>query len=159
MKPISDQPIHIREGILQSWATARLPLLRQLYRSFTMLTKQTWIRTTPTLHRILGMPRVPTGMVPGKGFDYEFVQFPPGDGTETMETDVVIVGSGCGGGVCAKNLAEAGHRVIVVESGYHWTPDHFPMTEGNGWYNLFLNGSFLSCEFVAVASRCCVSRN
>jgi choline dehydrogenase-like flavoprotein len=85
-------------------------------------------------------------MVPGKGFDYEFLQFPSGDAPETIETDVVIVGSGCGAGVSAKNLAEAGQRVIVVENSYHWTPDHFPMEELNGWTNLFLNGSGVSCE-------------
>lgn len=111
-----------------------------------MLTKQTWIRNTPTLHKVLGMPRVPTGMIPGKGFDYEFIQFPPGDAPEIIETDVIVVGSGCGGGVSAKNIAEAGHKVIVVENGFHWTPDHFPMAESNGWHNLFMNGSFLSCK-------------
>lgn len=112
----------------------------------TMLTKQTWIKTTNTLPRVLGFPRVPVGMVPGKGFDYEFIQFPPGDKPETIETDVVIVGSGCGGGVCAKNLAEAGNKVIVVDNGRHWTPDHFPMSEVNGWNHLFMNGAFISCK-------------
>lgn len=148
--PIGDQPVHIREAILQGWAAARLPVLRQLHRSVTMLTKQTWIKTTDTLPRVLGVPRVPVGMVPGKGYDYEFIQFPPGDKPETIETDVVVVGSGCGGGVCAKNLAEAGNSVIVVEKAYHWTPDHFPMTELNGWNHLFMNGAFVSSDDTSV---------
>jgi hypothetical protein len=143
--PIGDQPVHIRESILQGWGTARLPLLRQLQRSLTMLTKQTWIKSTETLPRVLGVPRVPVGMVPGKGFDYEFLQFPPGNKPEVIETDVVVVGSGCGGGVSAKNLAEAGHKVIVTEKAYHWTPDHFPMSETNGWNHLFMDGAFITC--------------
>ncbi|KAF2120283.1 hypothetical protein BDV96DRAFT_485921 [Lophiotrema nucula] len=146
MTPIADQPVDIAEGIVKSWSTARLPLLRQLYRSLTMLSKQTWIKVTPSLARVLGVPRVPVGMVAGKGFEYEFIQFPPGDEPETIETDVVIVGSGCGGGVCAKNLAEAGHRVLVVEKAYHWTPDHFPMSEANGWNHLFMNGAFIASD-------------
>lgn len=143
--PIGEQPVHVRESILQGWATARLPLLRQLHRSLTMLTKQTWIKSTETLPRVLGIPRVPIGMVPGKGYEYEFLQFPPGDRPEIIKTDVVIVGSGCGGGVSAKNLAEAGNNVIVTEKAYHWTPDHFPMLEMNGWNHLFMNGALISC--------------
>ncbi|KAH7080854.1 hypothetical protein FB567DRAFT_531912 [Paraphoma chrysanthemicola] len=85
-------------------------------------------------------------MKPGKGHDYEFVQFPPGAEPEVIETDVLIVGSGCGGAVCAKNLSEAGHRVLVVEKAYHWTPDHFPMSEANGWNHLFMNGAFISSD-------------
>ena len=99
-----------------------------------------------TLRQVIGIPRVPMNMIPGKGFDYGFLQFPQGAKPEIIETDVVIVGSGCGGGVCAKNLAEAGHKVIVVDSGYHWTPDHFPMTERQGMDNLFMNGGVISCK-------------
>lgn len=148
--PISEQPTHIREAIVQSWATARLPLLRQVYRSLTMLSKQTWLRVSPTLPRVLGYPRVPVGMTPGKGFDYEFIQVPPGSGPETIETDVVIIGSGCGGGVSAKNLSEAGHRVLVVERSYHWTPEHFPMTEADAFNHLFMNGAFISCMVFSI---------
>ena len=55
-------------------------------------------------------------------------------------TDVVIVGSGCGGGVSAKNLAEAGHKVIVVEKAYHYSPQHLPMTvRGSRAFLPFLN--------------------
>ncbi|OAG03790.1 long chain fatty alcohol oxidase [Paraphaeosphaeria sporulosa] len=144
--PFSEQPIHVRETILQSWATARLPLLRQLVRSMGALSKQTWLKTSETLPRFLGYPRVPIGMIPGKGFDYEFIQFPPGEKPEVIETDVVIVGSGCGGGVCAKNLAEAGHRVIVVEKAHHWTPEHFPMRDQYGWNNLFMHGGGIQSD-------------
>ncbi|CAI6336556.1 unnamed protein product [Periconia digitata] len=144
--PISHQPLPVRQSILRGWATARLPMLRQLFTSLTMLSKQTWIKTTSTLNPVLGVPRVPVGMVPGKGFDYEFIQFPPGDKPEVIETDVIVVGSGCGGGVSAKNLAEAGHRVIVTEKAYHWTPDHYPMTERTGWHNLFMEGAFIQSD-------------
>jgi choline dehydrogenase-like flavoprotein len=149
--PISEQPADIREAIVKSWSIARLGAIRQLHRSLTVLTKQTWIKVTPSLRRVLGVPRVPTGMKAGKGYEYEFIQFPPGDEPEVIETDVVIVGSGCGGAVSAKNLTAAGHRVIVVEKAYHWSPDHFPMSESDGWNHLFMNGAFICSDDTSVS--------
>ncbi|USP80136.1 hypothetical protein yc1106_07410 [Curvularia clavata] len=151
LTPISAQPVHIRESILQGWESARLGPLRQLRRSLTILCKQAWVKTSPVLRRVLGAPRVPVGMKPGKGFDYEFIQIPPGNEPEVIETDVLIVGSGCGGGVSAKNLAEAGHRVLIVEKAYHWTPDHYPMAEVDGWHHLFMSGSFLTSDDSSVS--------
>lgn len=89
---------------------------------------------------MLGFPKAPVHGKPGKGFDFEFIQFPPGDEPVILETDVVIVGSGCGGGVCAKNLAEAGNRVIVVEKAYHYPPEYLPMSEADAGVHLFMNG-------------------
>lgn len=88
---------------------------------------------------------------PGKGFDYNFIRFPPGHETEIIETDVVIVGSGCGGGVCAKNLAKTGLRVMVVEKAYHWPPEHLPMTERDAGIHLFANGGIVSADDNSIA--------
>lgn len=89
---------------------------------------------------VLGIPRVPVHGKPANGFEYEFLQFPPGDRPETIETDVVIIGSGCGGAVAAKNLAEAGHRVLVVEKSYHYPSKFFPMDFIEGTVNMFEAG-------------------
>ncbi|KAL6706026.1 hypothetical protein ACN47E_006128 [Coniothyrium glycines] len=151
LTPISEQPTHIRESIIQSWALARLGPLRQMHRSLTILSKQTWVKISEPLRRVIGIPRIPTGMRPGKGHNYEFIHIPPGNEPEVIEIDVVIVGSGCGAGVCAKNLAEAGHRVLVVEKAYSWTPDHFPMSEANGWNHLFMNGAFIPSDDTSVS--------
>lgn len=64
---------------------------------------------------------------------------------------MVIVGSGCGGGVCAKNLAEAGHRVMVVEKAYHWPTEHLPMTERDAGIHLFANGGIESSDDSSIA--------
>jgi choline dehydrogenase-like flavoprotein len=103
------------------------------------------------LRRIVGVPRVPKGMRAGTGYEYEFIQFPPGDKPEAIETDVVVVGSGCGAGVSAKNLSESGHRVLIVEKAYHWTPDHYPMSEVDGWNHLFMNGAFITSDDTSVS--------
>ncbi|GMG11528.1 unnamed protein product [Aspergillus oryzae] len=81
---------------------------------------------------------------PADGFEYEFLQFPSGDGPETIETDVVIVGSGCGGSVTAKNLAEAGYKVVVVEKAYQYSTKYFPMNFSEGSVSMFEGGGAVS---------------
>jgi hypothetical protein len=116
------------------------------------MVKQTWAKSSMTLHQVMGFPRVPIHGEPGKGFDFSFIQIPPGSEPEILETDVVVVGSGCGGGVVAKNLSEAGYKVIVVDKSYHWPANHLPMTETEGWVQLFHNGGFLFCGFLSTLS-------
>ena len=103
-------------------------------------------KTSPTLGPVLGFPRAPVHGKPGQGYDYSFIQFPPGSTPETISTDVVIIGSGCGGGVCAKNIAEAGLEVLVVEKAYHYPPTHLPMTEATAGFHLFQNGGNIASD-------------
>lgn len=47
--------------------------------------------------------------------------------------DVVIVGSGFGGAVCAYRLSKAGARVLVLERGRRWGPKSFPRKPEDPW--------------------------
>jgi choline dehydrogenase-like flavoprotein len=61
----------------------------------------------------------------------EVITYPDVDRDHTERSDIVVVGSGAGGAVVAKELAEAGRSVIVVEEGAYFTRDDFvgaPMT-------------------------------
>ncbi|MCJ1310361.1 hypothetical protein MMC25_004025 [Agyrium rufum] len=140
--PIYKQSLAARQSILLSWSKSYLPPLQASFKAFTALFKVVWTKTSPTLGPILDYPRAPKHGMPGKGFDYNFLQFPASssDEPETVETDVVIIGSGCGAGVCAKNIAEAGHRVLVVEKAYHFDPKYLPMSERDAGIHLFNNG-------------------
>src|SRR5690554_6733979 len=42
-----------------------------------------------------------------------------------MEADVVVIGSGAGGAVVAKELSEIGYRVVIIEEGRYFTRDDF----------------------------------
>jgi hypothetical protein len=149
----ADQPVHVREKIILAWTTAKVPIYRQLFKQLTMLVKQNWVKSSPTIYKLLNFPYVPVHVKPGKSFEYEFIQIPPGSGAEIIETDVIIVGSGCGSGVSAKNIAEAGHRVLVVDRAYHWPAEHLPMKEDVGWNHMFMNGGAMFCKSIFLHSH------
>lgn len=140
------QPANVREQALQGWSQSYLKPLRASAKAFKGLMLVTWGRTSPTINLTLGFPPAPVHGKPGKGYEYSFIQFPPGAEPETVETDVVIIGSGCGGGVCAKTLAEAGQRVIVCEKAYYWGPEHMPMTSADASVHLYQNGGVIGTD-------------
>ncbi len=48
------------------------------------------------------------------------------DETETIECDVVVMGTGAGGAVVGRHLGEQGHAVVFVEEGEHIRRHQFP---------------------------------
>ncbi|KAI1344649.1 long-chain fatty alcohol dehydrogenase [Xylariaceae sp. FL0016] len=130
--PFTEQPTHVREAILQSWQDAWLFIWPLIAKNFFVMAKAAWAKTDPLLLKLSGYQTsadLSRQREPGPAIDYNFLQFDEAAAEpESLETDVVIVGSGCGGGVCAKVLAEAGHRVIVVDKGHYYAPEQLPMT-------------------------------
>lgn len=59
------------------------------------------------------------------------------DGDKTFDTDVVIVGTGAGGGTSAEILSHAGLRVLMIEEGPYWTAADFNMLESESYPNLY----------------------
>ena len=62
----------------------------------------------------------------------------------TLEADVVVVGSGAGGGVVAATLAEAGRSVVVLEAGPFVDESSMPRDELDAFGRLYLNHGLLS---------------
>ena len=60
----------------------------------------------------------------------------------TYEADVVVVGSGSGGGVLAAELAKAGHDVLVLEMGGYFNEADFNQYELWAYENLYLRGGY-----------------
>lgn len=59
---------------------------------------------------------------------------------ETMEADVVIVGSGSGGGVIAATLADAGLDVVVLEASGYFNESDFDGYELSAYQRMFWRG-------------------
>lgn len=145
--PVQNQPVHVREKILQNWSNSWIPVIRKVARSFQALAQTSFVMSSPMFRQISGYTDVPPNWKAGPSHEYNFLQFgKDGDnkGLETIETDVVIVGSGCGGSVAAKILATAGHRVVVVEKGYHYPQSQLPMPQNEGARLLFENNGVMA---------------
>ena len=138
--PISSQPLAVRTAIIISWSKSYLPPLRALFRSLSALTISTWLNLSPTLPKMIDFPDIPKHVERNAGFEFDFTQFEAASYLAELETDVVIIGSGCGAGVTAFRLSAAGYKVVVLEKSYHFPSSHFPMSAEASGVHLMENG-------------------
>lgn len=141
-----------REEILQSWHKSWFFLWPVLGKAFTLIAKVSWAQSDPLLEQTCqyktswANPQVK----PGHAFSFDFLQFEPASEAAIVETDVVIVGSGCGGAVSAKVLAETGHQVLVVDRGYYFKPSELPISAENAHYMMQGGGGMTTADGATV---------
>jgi choline dehydrogenase-like flavoprotein len=126
-RAFADLPPETRERLLQRWAVSPRGDLRQLFQAFKRLTGALFYSITDEARRnpnwpVFGyhLPPAPVGGIEGER------RIQPLGITQdtTLDCDVVVVGSGAGGGVAAGELARAGKDVIVLDKGgYYAEPD------------------------------------
>ncbi|KAK8090009.1 hypothetical protein PG997_004970 [Apiospora hydei] len=148
LTPFSELSLARQQAVIQAWITSWSPLWPTLARIILSLAQKSFSQADPLYQRLIGYTDYPHDYKAGPGFEFDFLQFEeaPEEGPKTIDTDVVIVGSGCGGAVCAKVFAEAGHRVLVVDKGYHFPPSQLPMDQESGCRHLFESHGVLSSE-------------
>ena len=68
--------------------------------------------------------------------DWKHIDSSQLNASTTYEADVIIVGTGAGGGVTAEVLSESGLNVLVVEMGSFKSSSDFDMEERHSYPNL-----------------------
>jgi choline dehydrogenase-like flavoprotein len=128
------------ERLIQRWSTSRLADLRYLAGELIALSMAAlYGHPGPEWERI-GYPG-PPGPPPNTPKTIDPVQV---ERDEELVCDVVIVGSGAGGGCAAGVLAEAGLDVVVLEKGDYHNESDFTQIEGEGFRDLYLYGGTLT---------------
>ena len=69
----------------------------------------------------------------------------------TLSCDVLVVGSGAGGGVIAAQCAEAGKDVLVLEMGGYRNESDFTNLEVPGYFELYYGGGLATSESGSIA--------
>ncbi|PSR80797.1 hypothetical protein BD289DRAFT_484775 [Coniella lustricola] len=164
--PMTQLSLEQRSAVLQRWRTSSLAPLRGLFRQITTLCKVLFAASNPAFLRLCGFPSTPNGWAPPPSYPFDFGRFlhptaaaPARDALAPIEidTDVVVVGSGCGAGVCAKTLAEAGHRVLVVDKAYHHETTALPMASAEHILHMIEGAGSVASDdssVLAVAGAC-----
>ena len=70
---------------------------------------------------------------------------------QRIATDVLVIGSGAGGGAVARDLARAGKRVIVIEAGALYDERTFPTRERDAYERLYLDSGFTATDDAHIA--------
>ena len=128
------------EALVQRWKTSRVGKLRELASVLVSLSMAAlYGYPTPEWARI-GYPG-PPGPPPQVPKKLEPLAI---DDDTVLTCDVVIVGSGAGGGCAAGILAQAGLDVVVLEKGAYNNESDFTQIEGDGFRRLYLYGGTLT---------------
>lgn len=130
-----------REKVLQSWSASPLLLLRKAYRGFVALTLFVAYNSIPEVVLATGYPAGGDPLLetqqarikPSYPFKFENIS----SDYQIIDTDVLVIGSGAGGGVVSSELARKGWKVTVVEKGIYVPNEKMTSTPAHGLKTLF----------------------
>jgi choline dehydrogenase-like flavoprotein len=128
-----------RERYLRGWATSRIPQRRKAFQALKRLTTATHY-TTAGVGRTIGYPG-PLGPPPSTPKPIRPLAITR---DATLDCDVVIIGSGAGGGVVAGELTARGKDVIVLEKGGYRNEADFTHVEGEALETMYDGGGLLT---------------
>jgi len=133
-----------RTIVLQSLRDAWLPLFRNLFSALKKMVIISYLKVSQPALKAICYPEHHSASSPDSPFHrFEFERFPATDsGFIELEADIVIVGSGAGGGVVAAKLAsqfKGTKRIVVLERGDYIPQSQLPLRQTD--YNKLYDGS------------------
>jgi len=142
-----------RERVLQRWSTSPVPQFRRAFQAIKRLTLALYYSAPDAsgvnpAHIVLGYAR-PEPDPASVRRPSSISTLLPRDG-QVLTCDVVVVGSGAGGGVVAGTLAAAGRDVIVIEKGGARSAPDFDDDEYTGYQRYYENQAVLTTEDLGV---------
>jgi choline dehydrogenase-like flavoprotein len=145
-----------RERVLMRWATSPVARQRTFFQtlkrlaSFFAYADPGPAGANPRWADIEYEPARNDPAIPGESIQRALI-VPSDEGDLVLDADVVVVGSGAGGGVIAARLAEAGHSVLVVEAGRYVSEPEMPVDELAAFDRLYLDHGMTSTSDVGIS--------
>ena len=126
-----------REVVLVSWATSRFETRRRAFQIIKRLALFLGY-ALPDTHQLAYYADIGYPGAPGASDSIEKTIQPYSiRDNRTLESEVLVIGSGAGGGVVAGELAAAGHEVMVLEKGGYYAEKDFTGNEAEMSVKLF----------------------
>lgn len=130
---LKNMPLEAREKVLYQLATHPLEPMRKAFLTFKRLAMFLFY-ADPANPILATFGYQPPDPVPPRPSAINPLKI---NSPTILETDVLVIGSGAGGGVVAGELALAGHDVIVVEKGAYFAEHQYPRDELTGTETLY----------------------
>jgi len=127
-----------REAVMRAMASSRLNVLRGAFHDVKQLTSFLAyahygpLRDNPTWAEFSY-----EGHASNPRHSFDALKTVDVDGVAQFDCEVLVIGSGAGGGVMAAELTAAGHDVLVVEKGKQFSNQDYPSTELAGMREMY----------------------
>lgn len=150
-KPLSQMTIIERETVLAAWASSRFAVRRKAFQGIKRLALFIAYANLPETEK---HPAWDSFNYPGPPQPNEIAPaIEPYliNSKQTLSCDVLVIGSGAGGGVVAGELSAAGHDVMVIEKGEYFSERDFTGNELTSTERMFEKYGSLTTEDTAMS--------
>lgn len=152
LRRFADLPLEAREKILQRMSVSPVPPLRQAFQAVKRLAHSLYFSALNDSGENPNWPAI--------GYPGPDAPRPPDapkpiaplaiTEDRTIDCDVVVIGSGAGGGVAAGVLAQAGLQVVVLEKGGYCNESDFTHREYEAFRAMYENAGLLTTSDLGV---------